>query len=272
MISILQAEFFRLKKSKTYWIIFIVNAALSILGCLLLLAVEAFFKALGEGSFLEILGLSLSATAMLFEFAQFSTDSALLALICSAIFLSREFTQGTVRNAVLANKNRTQLFLSYYIVALVIGTSYFFTSFVLNLAMYGAVLGFGSETAAQSVNNVFIYFALGLCSVIFVQTCVCMFLFTTRRQSLTIILPILVCMLAPSLITSIIDLILSAATYAGNVISNQALECIPIYNMSTLNPNDPSGLNVGMIALYDLIFAGGLFAAGFFPFQKADLK
>lgn len=84
MISILKAELFRLKKSKAYWVIFIINAGLTILGCLLLLAIEAVFKAVGEGSFLELLGMVTSATAALSDFASFSSDSAILALICTA--------------------------------------------------------------------------------------------------------------------------------------------------------------------------------------------
>ena len=272
MTSILRAELFRLKKSKTYWVIFIVNAGLVLLSVLLLLAVEALFKSMGEGSFLEMMGLAYSATSMLAEFANFSSTSAVLALISSAIFLSREFTQGTMRNAVLANKNRKELFFSYYIMALLIGVSYFLEQFVLQLSLFGAMLGFGTESAAVITDKIFIFFALGLCSVIFVETCVTMFLFTTRRQSLTIVLPILICMLAPGLVASIIEIIIAAVTASGNPPSYEALQCIPFYNMTTLDTFAPQGLNVGMIALYDLLFAGAMFAAGFFRFKKADLK
>lgn len=155
---------------------------------------------------------------------------------------------------------------------MIIAVSYYLTEFVLRLALYGAMLGFGAETAATSATNIFTYFALGLCSILFVQTCVCMFLFTTRKQSLTIVLPLLICLLAPSILTGIIELIINAATYAGNAPSAKALECIPFYNLSVLNPSQPSGLNVGMIALYDILFAGVFFVSGFFLFQKADLK
>ena len=272
MISILRAELFRLKKSRTFWVIFIINAALTFLSALLLLAVEAIFSAIDQGSFLEMLGLTTSATAMLSTFSSFSSDSAVLALICTAIFLSREFTQGTMRNAILANKSRQELFLSYYVVAMLIGTVYFVTEFLLSIALYGSLIGFGMQSASEVTTSIFIYFALGLCSLLFVETCVIMFLFTTRKQSMTIVLPLLICLLAPSLITSIIELIISAASYAGNAPSYEALQCIPFYNMSTLNPMDPAGLNVGMVVLYDLIFAGGFFAAGFFTFMKADLK
>ena len=272
MINILKAELFRLKKSKTYWVIFIINAALEILGCVLILGIEAFLKSLGEGSLLEMLGLTVSATAMLSEFAAFSSDTSVLAIVCSAIFLSREFTQGTMRNAVLANKSRNELFFAYFIIAMLIGVSYFVTAFVLMLALYGAMLGFGAESAASAATNVFTYFALGLLSVLVVETCVCLFLFSTRKQSLTIVLPLLICLLAPSLISSLIELILSGVMMSGNNISETALQCIPFYNFNTLNPSNPSGLNVGMIALYDVILAGAFFAAAFFPFQKADLK
>ena len=270
MINVLKAELFRLKKSKTYWIIHIVNVGLIFLSALLLIGVESFIKSVGSSLFDKID--SYYTTTMLAEFATFASDSSILAVICSAIFLSREFTQGTMRNAILANKSRKELFFAYYIIALLIGVSYLLVAFVLQLALYGAMLGFGTESAASAATNIFTYFALGLCSVLFAQTCVTMFLFVTRRQSLTIILPLLICMLAPAIITSIIELILTANAITGSATPSTTLQCIPIYNMTTLNPNNPSGLNVGMIALYDVVMAAGLFAAGFFPFQKADLK
>lgn len=273
MISILKAQLYRLKKSKTFWVIFIINAALPIIGSLFILGIEAIFKTAGNDSFLELLGLIMgSATSALAGFASWTSDSTVLAIICAAIILSREFTQGTMRNAVLANKSRTHIFLAYYIIALLIGGIYYLTEFVLRLGLYGAILGFGIQSAADATTTTFTFFALGLCSTLVMQTCVCLFLFTTRKQSLTIALPLLIALLVPSLTQAIIELILSATEYAGNVVSEATKQCIPLYNMSMLDSIQPSGLNAGMIALYDILFAGVFFVSAFFPFLKTDLK
>lgn len=271
MISVFKTEMFRLKKSKLFWIMLGVCAILPCLSAL-------FLAALGVGDaesldgVLIILGSELSAISSLSSFATLMSDSSLFALICSAIVLCREFTNGTMRNVILANKSRTQLFFAYFLTALIIGTAYFATEFVFTLALMGKILGFSNLTAAQATSSVFVCFALGLGSVLFVQSCVCMFLFCTRKQAATIAFPLLICILAPSIMELIVSAVMISKAADGVLVSNVALRFVPFYNTMIFNASKIDGVHVGMIALYDALFTTVFTVAGYFTFRKADLK
>jgi len=271
MINVLKTELFRLRKSKLFWIMLGVCAGLPIISALFLLALGV-NNVEGLGDLMESVGSELSVISSLSSFASLMSDSSLFALICSSIVLCREFTNGTVRNVLLANKTRTQTFFAYYVTAMIIGVSYFVTEFVFTLTLTGAVLGFGSLTTAQATSSVFVCFALGLGSVLFVQSCVCMFLFCTRKQAATVAFPLLICILAPSIVELIVTGVMISKAVDGVMMSNAALRFVPFYNTMIFNASKIDGVHVAMIALYDVLFAASFTAAGYFTFRKADLK
>lgn len=270
MINVFKTEMFRLRKSKLFWIMLGVCAGLPILSALFLAALGLGGEDSITGALIE--GSDFSVISSLSSFSSLMSDSSLFALICSSIVLCREFTNGTVRNVLLANKSRTQTFFAYYLTAMLIGTSYYLTEFVFTLALSGAVLGFGSLTAGQATSSVFVCFALGLGSVLFVQSCVCMFLFCTRKQAGTIAFPLLICILAPSLIQLIVGAVMLANAVNGLEVSTDALRFIPFYNTMFFNAATLDGVHATMIAVYDVLFTAVFTVSGYFTFKKADLK
>lgn len=272
MISIFKTQMFRLKKSKAFWIMFGLCGGLPILGGLFLLILEAAFKAIGEGSFLDMLGQTANALTMMSSFASYGTDSALLAIICSAIVLSKEFVNGTMRNVILANKSRTEMFFAYFLTSLVISLSYFGVEYIMYIAVFGPMLGFSGVSAGGVVTALLCFLAIGLSAVLFEQTCVCLFLFCTRKQSLTIVFPLLICLLVPGIVQTIVGVIVVAITVAGKVVSETAGNYIPFMSSSGINPLSPAGIPMLMTIVYNLLFAAMFFVIGFFRFQKADLK
>ncbi len=274
MINILRVQLFKLKKSKSFWVLLAMCAVLPMLSVLLLLGLDALFSAIGDESFLQLLGSEFDALYAISTFVTFESDSLIFALIFSAVVLSREFTQGTVRNTVLSNKSREQIYFAYLITGLIVGGSYFVVEYAVSLTLYGCVLGFGAMSFTEALTPALYYFALGICSVLVGISCVCAFLFCTRRQSLTILLPLLICLLLPGIVTGIINIILSGVAMDGTLPSETVLQCLPFYNMQppVLNPSAPAGLNVGMIVVYDVVFIAIFFLIGFFSIKKADLK
>lgn len=271
MISVFKTEMFRLKRSKLFWIMLGVCAILPCLSALFLAALGV-NDTESVGGIMELMGQEISVVSSLSSFASLMSDSSLFALICSAIVLCREFTHGTMRNVLLANKSRTQMFFAYFLTALLIGTAYYVTEFVFTLALTGAVLGFGSLTTAQATSSVFVCFALGLCSVLFVQSCVCMFLFCTRKQAGTIAFPLLICILVPGIVEMIVTYFIVAHAIVGDVVGDAALRFVPFYNATTFNASTIDTWQVIMIVFYDLLFSGVFTIAGYFTFKKADLK
>ena len=269
MINILQTEFFRLKKNVLFWSLMAVCAILPFVSVLLQLLGISLINNIGAdvsydfGEYLKSLNLPIVALSDLPNFS----DHALFALICTSIFLSAEFSGGTFRNALLANRSRTQLYFSYLIVSVTIGATYLGVAFVSTLLFNGAIFGFASMPAAKVIAACLIALVMGLFSMAFLQTMMCMFLFSARKLSVALACPLVICILAPSLLYTFVTL------FTGiGAISTVNSSWIPLYNINLLDLTHLDGALIGKILLY-LIPLTALFGfVGWYSFQKADLK
>lgn len=270
MKGLLQLQMFRLKKSTLFWVFLGLCAVLPIFSMLLLVGLDALMGAIGDVSLAENYGNSLYSSMT--QFASYSSNPALFAMICSSILLSREFSQGTIRNAILANKSRTQVFFAYSITALFIGTSYFVTNFVFEFAMLAPIMGFGTLTAGKATSVILCSFAMGLGATLFTQSLVCMFLFAKRKQAATIAWPLAISFVGVGVVASIIEEIIFAVQMSGKVVSQTTLDCLPFYNLYLLVGTIPNGLAMGMVILYDVVFSALFFGLGYISIRKVDLK
>lgn len=275
MTSILKTELFRLKKSKAFWALWIVCAALPVVSLVFILLFFELIKSLFEGAMDNNVFGELSEFLALSGIA--SVDSVastcgILTLIATAVVLSREFTHGTARNMILANKSREQMFFAFLITAAIVASCYMTTEFVVTALLFGAAFGFGEIAVGEVVTGILCHLVLGICAMLFIITLVCMFLFATRKQNLTIIFPLLVVFIAPSLIDTVVSAIVMALSMSGQTVSETALKCVPFYNLALIEPAHPAGLAMGMAVLYYLLFSAMFFVIGFFTFRKSDLK
>lgn len=276
MFNVLRAQLYRLKKSKLFWSMIIVCAALPLLGMLLTKALMTFLSGVLEGneSALEILqgeGGEMTLQA-LGEMTSLGSNPALFSLICSSIFLSGEFSGGAIRNMVLANKSRTQIFLSFLSVALIIGFSCFAASYASTLLFYGAAMGFGGIAASKVVSGCFTSLFLGLLTIALVQASVVMFLFCTRKTGATVALPILFIIIAPSLMTMIVEIVVGVKVALGQSVSEAVLSWIPLANMDLLDLSHIDGGLVGKIVMYNAPLAALFALTGWFAINRVDLK
>ena len=277
MLNVLNTQLYRLKKSKLFWAMLIVCAVLPIIGMIFTTALIEIVSHLLDGMEMDILGelrtdggaMTLQALGGLFNLG---SDAALFSAICSSIFLSGEFSGGAIRNMVLANKSRTQIFLSFLSIALIIGFSYLGVAYLSTLVCYGAVMGFSGVTVSNVISGCFTSLFLALLSIALVQSCVVLFLFSTRKTGATVAFPLLILIIAPSIITSIVDLVLGLRMLAGSSVSEAAMSWIPIYNMSLFNAAEIDGALVGKIALYNIPLAAIFAFFGWFAISRVDLK
>ena len=277
MLNVLQTQLFRLKKSKLFWAMFIVCAVLPVIGMIFTSAILDFFERMLEGMDSDVVAtlrseggeMTLNAFGSL---ASLSSDAALFSAICSSIFLSGEFSGGAIRNMVIANKSRTQIFLSFLSIALIIGFSYLGVAYLSTLVCYGAAIGFGGVTVSDAISGCFVSLFLGVLSIALVQACVVMFLFCTRKTGATVAFPLLIIIIAPSIISTVVDLVTGMKILVGQEVSLTATNWIPIYNMSLFDAVDVDGALVGSIALYNVPLAALLAFFGWFAISKVDLK
>ncbi len=271
MTEILKIEFYRLKKSKMFWALFGVTACLPILTIILLLFMASLLRIATDSNGLELFG-TLNVTAMLLSsYGSLTATSSLLAVICSSIFLSREFAYGTFRNILLARRTRAELYASFLLISLVIGISFMSASMLTTLVLSGPIFGFASMNAAKITVTIITAFAMGIVSVIFVQTLMCMFLFCTRKLSATLACSIVICYVVPSLLSGIVSFWQTMLIITGSNVSAD-LSWVPLYNASMLDLSETDGALIGKILLY-LIPLSTLFGwSGWWAFRKANLK
>ena len=281
MLNVLQTQLYRLKQSKLFWALFIVVAVLPIVGMLITLLI-LFGLASAEGgvsTITEMLKLEGGNYTVytIGEMANINSDAVLFSIICSSIFLSGEFSGGSIRNMVLANKSRTQIFLSFLSVSLIIGFAYFGVEYLTTLASYGIVMGFGGVSVSKSLSICFASLFLGLIGIALAQSCVCMFLFTTRKTGPTVAFPILLIIFAPSVVATFVNIVAAVTSSLGQGVSEIVQSWIPLYNM-VLYDNKLSdtlsfdGALVGKIALYNIPLAAILATFSWLAISKADLK
>lgn len=276
MINILQTEFFRLKKSKLFWTMLGICAGLPLVSTLLYVVLFGFVGSLGGAEievnvwdYIRSVGIAEGALA---GTASVMSDATLFSVICASIFLSRDFKNGTFRNMLLANKSRLELYLSHLVMSITIGACYLGANFATTLLFNGAIFGFGSLTAVEVITGCIATLAMGLVSVAFVQTMMCMFLFGTRKLAVALTCPIAICMLVPSFIVAFVQFYDIINVVATGVIATTDLSWIPLYNTNLINIAALDGALVGKILLYNLpltVFFGFM---GWVSFRKADLK
>lgn len=279
MLDVLNTQLYRLKRSKLFWWMFGVCGVLPLLGMLLTTGLFNFLGAMlddAEMGLLEALraeGGGVIILSSLGGFSSLSSNPALFSVIASSIFLSGEFSDGPIRNMILANKSRTQIFLSFLSISLIIGFSCLAVAFVSSLTFYGIAFGFAGVTATEALNGIFSTLFLAMISVAFAQACVCMFLFVTRKTGGTVAFPILVIILLPSIVTGIVEMDIAMKALVGEVtVDVQALAWIPLYNVELFDAANVDGALVGKIALYNAPIAALFAFFGWLAISKADLK
>ncbi len=268
MTNILRTEFFRLRKYKTFWVMLGIVVVLPIVGWALSRVLVAILLMTGYPGGELTARITFSALSGM---ADIGTLPDLLGLICTAIFLSKEFTDGTIRNAILSTKTRKQIYFGYLVVALTIGLSLKIANYVSSLTVYGLAWGFGSTKAADAAVGCFASLLLALLSTAFVQSCTVMFLFTGKKQSTALIFPILIVVVgsgAVELLVSIVELVININ---GNL-SEEWKTWIPLYNVQYFDAEAVDGGIFAKIATYWALFTAMFIAIGHNSFKKADLK
>lgn len=275
MLNIVKSLLFRLKKTKMYWIMLGVCAALPLLTslmCSFVLDIADIFIDLPPN-----VGFEATTYMSLSSLASLNSDVNLLILLCVSIFLCKEFTDGTIRNALLSNKSRWQLYSAYGVTALMIGGSYVLANFVSTLLSLAIPFGFGSTTpVGHAISACLCSLLLGLLSMMVVVTTVLLFMFLTGKQAPSIVLPLLVTMFLPAIALSAVEFVsqLVVLVQMGGQWMDVYIDYtwVPLYNAFMYDSMDVDGGLVAKISMYYVAFTGLFVWLGSLAARKRDLK
>ena len=264
MTNMLNALFFRLRKMKLLWILLAVLVALSIADTGLYQVILD--MAGGDmGDLSMILGgdtfvLSMSAVA------KGDSYSAILTVIFVALFIGADFSDGTLRNAVLANKGRWQIFAAYTIVSLVVSLGFVAVQTIVYV-IYLAFAGVWATYAPSVVlTGLFSGFGIGVvtCWAVAMMTLLTLVLF--KKKSLAIILPLVVVIV----LSAVLEVYYLLSLIAGS--NAEVCEWIPFIQQMLFDASLHDGALLGKILLTNSLLSIVLGAVGGLVFAKAELK
>ena len=274
MKQLLNALVFKTNKSKYFWVLLVVSASLPVVGALIINLLLIGMEWLMEfaGTPIDLSHLTQSALMNFSTSVTPASDVTLLSVIFVALFVTQEFSDGTIRNMFVANKSRKQIFASTSIGCYVATCLFQLADFAMRIVVFGLMFGFGNLTAGQVVTSLLVCFVSSLFVSIFVSACACYVAFATRKTMQSVVVPMLVCFLLPELLSTLVQIGVQTMPALGNVLSYEVLMWIPFGNSYLFDPTKPDFALVAILALYHTLFGTILFVLGYRKFAKADLK
>lgn len=115
MGNLLSCDLHRIRKDKLFWIGVLVATIFAIAVPLLLWVLYRNM----DTSALDVLGMTINGKSLFFAAFNISADLGLVAPPLIAVILFKDFSQGTIRNKIIAGNKRTSIFLSIYISSLI---------------------------------------------------------------------------------------------------------------------------------------------------------
>jgi ABC-2 type transport system permease protein len=259
MLNLLKADFYRLLKSKSIYVLLILSVVLCIFSLGVNFVVNLVTKELDIDAEMPLV---ISGKAVMFSGFALTNNTGLLITIFSGIITITDVRHGTIRNKVLFGENRTKIYLSHFIVSLTMCVVMSLLSFAV-LAIGSSIL-FGYGEAFNGL-EFFKSLLIGILSFVLVASISTFLALITKSMPLTIILTIVVC-LGLMLICSI-SLMLPTNKY------NFLFYVVPTYGTMLVSQGIDLSLKVFLTGLCSLIFFIGLNTiCGIILFNKIDLK
>ena len=278
MVRLFKAFLFKISKDITFRITLIIGAGIAVFMTLLYLALQNLAKdELGEGvKFLSGQGMLLSSMSPMQNFG--------IAIPVNLItFTCLEFTQGTIRNKIIAGHSKFKIYASLYLSGLVFtflllgtyilvctGLGTIFGGFNLEDMVYTGLLS-GQVTAEHIVKMIVI------CIFTYVSIVSFTIFFATLFRSIgptipVVIVGLMMCYLFASIFSVMVVLFEDSET-ALNVLRMVD----PLYAISSSETNDTGALvmsNATFVSgiINNLVFAALFFGFGSLIFSKRDVK
>lgn len=190
MKQLLRADFYRLLRSKFFYILLAVAFALSLISFLLYLAIAR----LAEEDLFALL-----LTAEDLQILSFDGTVGYCAAIAAAIFICGDYSGGGMRNKIVAGCGRRKIFYSKLIVCSVVSVAVYLAMQVVVFAFGGAAFGWqgvsGYDVACRFVAGLFMSLAY---AAIFAS-----FALLLQKLSSALVLGV-VCIFAVTLVTSLL--------------------------------------------------------------------
>lgn len=267
MFNLIRSDFYKILRTKAFYICAIIAALLSALGIVVtnnqINSQIEMYTSYG----LEVTASELGYNAITALKSAVSIDTVLLTVIMISMFIPNEFSFGTIKNIISSGKRKWEVYFSKFIVALFIVVSYIGLCYITCFSLGAWFWGTG-EITREMYLDMGRMIGLSLFAVLAVQSLCIMMAFLIRQTGGTIACNVSILMLYPVL-QSIIDL------------GVEKLLKVEEFSIAKYNPLTYLGTFSSMDILKDDIILGSIVcgvciiattAIGIFTFYKRDVK
>jgi ABC-2 type transport system permease protein len=265
MINLLKSEFYKLKKSKGFYILLALCVVFPVILAFAYKGVAA-TAAAGNPDMQDILVMSRQFSGAWFTGNALSMEGmaihSLIIAIFVSIFVAMEFNHGTMKNIVSKGFNRTQVYFSKFLTATTAALVMLIT-FMIASTIIGTILwGFDSQGIASLGNFMTLFLTQGF--LIVAYTAVFVFVaMSLRSNGASIGVNICLVILVGTLLEAVNLLFHNNVNLLNYWIGGN------ISNLTTLNPSSSDVLRGVIVAgVYTVVAT----AAGFTLFKKQDIK
>lgn len=304
MGRLMKSFFYKVSKDTAFRVAFIIGCAFAVLMALIFFGIDVLLNGVLEGqeSIKMFTGQSMLVMSMLP-----AQDYALVIPVIVICFIGLEFSQGAIRNKIIAGYSKFQIYSSLYLSGLLLYFMLIIPHILISVSLgsifggfnpNGEVFGVGSALAG-TISPIFVlqYVVLGLLAYTSIVSCIVFFvtLFRSIGPCIPIVIILLLgCYLAATLINTALattEALAISASVSGDqamiesaerslntakTIANVAKVIDPIASM-TMTTDVDGVTTIDTFSFFagigsNLIYAAGFFFGGAAIFRKRDLK
>lgn len=203
MINIINSQLYKIFKSKMLYVLIALSCALPLTGVL-------FMGSLTELTFNGVaIDVGYDALSMLRNISIVGSDTNMLVIIAIAIMFAKEYSEGTIRNTIMAGNNRANIFGASAISATIMMLIIAIPAFLVTCFGYGIVFGFASSSMATAdiVANIFASLIVFLIANMLCVAITLLFVHVTQKVSGSIVFPLLLVILITGIGTTALSVL-----------------------------------------------------------------
>ncbi|MDR1272703.1 MAG: ABC transporter permease, partial [Clostridiales Family XIII bacterium] len=145
MTNIISSDYYKLRKNMAFWLLPLSAVVATVVTACFMLFVDSATVEGGEAvSAMDVFGFSPSGALGANAMFAISNLYAILAVVFSGLFISNEYANGTIRNALCIGKSRVKVYLSKLLVGFTMTLLVMFVSLLAFIGSFPVLYGFGN--------------------------------------------------------------------------------------------------------------------------------
>ena len=175
MKDLLKADFYRIIKSVTFYVLLGICVALPLITVLMVFGINKGFIVMSQAQDPEAPTFSLFTGKLLISgIYGLSSNAGLIIPIFLAIFVGGDISNGLLRNKILVGKSRAQIYFSHLIVTIALGVAFITISALIITPLTFLLVPYEVEMTGAEIRSIIFYYILGTFVFVFMASLVTM--------------------------------------------------------------------------------------------------